>query len=113
MQVECSFSSTFTSACQKVLTLLLGIDMSDLPFELWLHITSFISDSEVWELRAVNRILLEVALDRRFRTVAFYLPFSKPTKSDQWEIRKLRRLTYVVQPDRALVAKLTAEIGTP
>jgi len=75
--------------------------MSDIPLELWFHITSFISDSEVWKLRAVNRILLQVALDRRFRRVTLHLPFSKPTKSKQSELRKLRRLTYVVQPDRA------------
>ncbi|KAH9476717.1 hypothetical protein JR316_0010631 [Psilocybe cubensis] len=43
--------------------------MGNLPYELWLHITSFLNDEEVWMMRSLNRTVRGIVLDRHFRKV--------------------------------------------
>jgi hypothetical protein len=37
--------------------------MAELPYDVWLLITSFLTREEVWRLFSVNRILFSIAMD--------------------------------------------------
>ncbi|PPQ94231.1 hypothetical protein CVT25_006657 [Psilocybe cyanescens] len=41
----------------------------DLPFEIWQHVSSFLSVEEVWVLHGLNRMLRNIALDKRYKCV--------------------------------------------
>ena len=43
--------------------------MVDLPDDVWLHIVTFLTPSDIWRLRSMNRIFLSIALDNRYRVV--------------------------------------------
>jgi len=43
--------------------------MVDLPDEIWLHIATFLTASDSWRLRSMNRSFLGIALDNRYRVV--------------------------------------------
>ncbi|KAG6809096.1 hypothetical protein H0H92_001634 [Tricholoma furcatifolium] len=43
--------------------------MDDLPDEVWLLITDHFSDSDIFQLMGTNRALLNIALDRRYRSI--------------------------------------------
>ncbi|PPQ94236.1 hypothetical protein CVT25_006662 [Psilocybe cyanescens] len=47
--------------------------MDDIPYELWLHITSFLLQDEIWALRSLNKSLFSIAMESRFQTVAVSL----------------------------------------
>jgi len=39
----------------------------DLPTELWLRITHFVSDNDLFRLISVNRLFFDLVTDRRYR----------------------------------------------
>jgi hypothetical protein len=43
----------------------------DLPFEIWLHITSFVPTDQLRRLYAVNRILYAIAMSERYKVIGF------------------------------------------
>lgn len=45
--------------------------MPDLPIELWMHITEFLSIEVVKDLYGVNQALYHLAMDERYREVKF------------------------------------------
>ena len=45
--------------------------MPDLPLELWMNITQFLSTEVVKDLYSVNRALYHLAMDERYREVNF------------------------------------------
>ncbi|KAH9476718.1 hypothetical protein JR316_0010632 [Psilocybe cubensis] len=38
--------------------------MVNLPYELWLHVSFYLTEEEIWEIRNLNRILRSIAFDR-------------------------------------------------
>lgn len=44
--------------------------MSELPPEIWLYISGFLSDTELRDLMAVNRIFYQISLDIRYREIS-------------------------------------------
>uniref|UniRef100_A0A8H7XK54 F-box domain-containing protein n=1 Tax=Psilocybe cubensis TaxID=181762 RepID=A0A8H7XK54_PSICU len=50
----------------------------NLPFEVWQHISSFLSVDEVWVLQGLNRMLRGIALDTRFRCIKVNLSPQHP-----------------------------------
>ena len=49
--------------------------MAELPYDVWLLITSFLTHQEVWRLFSVNRMLFSIAMDEHYRTT--YIGFSR------------------------------------
>jgi hypothetical protein len=67
-----------------------GIPMLDiqLPFDIWLHITSFLSKAELWDIRTLNRVIFDIALDSHYRSVNINLDFCGKKEN----IKSFRRL---------------------
>jgi len=42
--------------------------MTELPYDVWLLITSFLTRNEVWRLLSVNRTLFSIAMDGHYGT---------------------------------------------
>jgi F-box-like len=42
-----------------------------LPFDIWLHIASFLPVSQLRNLYAVNRALFDIAMDERYKEIRF------------------------------------------
>jgi hypothetical protein len=62
-----------------------GIPMLDiqLPFDIWLHITSFLSKAELWDIRTLNRVIFDIALDSHYRSVNINLDFCGRRKTSK------------------------------
>ncbi|KAJ3516806.1 hypothetical protein NLJ89_g896 [Agrocybe chaxingu] len=73
----------------------------DLPYDIWLHITSFLPLSQLKTLYPANSALLEIALDARYRT-EFIGPLAHPDTK-----RALARLTdpFVARRVRTFIFK--------
>jgi len=72
------------------------------PPEIVLHITSFLTDYEAWELREVDSAFLQTALDRRYRTFLVDLsplPGLDTADTVQDRIRRLRCISSTWKPD--------------
>ncbi|KAF8972211.1 hypothetical protein BDZ97DRAFT_1650235 [Flammula alnicola] len=67
--------------------------MQDLPYDVWWHITTFLSSDQIKGLLTVNRLLFGIAMDERYRTSLIGSLFHPDT------LRSLKRL---VDPDVAL-----------
>jgi hypothetical protein len=61
----------------------------DLPYDVWEHITTFLSTEETKKLLDVNRTLFTIAMNKRYRTSTIGSLLQKDTR------RSLARLTYV------------------
>jgi hypothetical protein len=59
-----------------------------LPFDIWLHITSFLSKAELWDIRTLNRLIFDIALDSHYRSVNINLDFCEQKEN----IQSFRRL---------------------
>jgi len=67
-----------------------GTPMPDiqLPFDIWLHIASFLSKAELWDIRTLNRVIFDIALDSHYRSVNINLDFCEQKEN----IQSFRRL---------------------
>jgi len=65
-----------------------GVSMVDFPFDIWLHITSFLSKPELWDIRTINRMVFHIALDNHYRSVNINLDFCEQREN----IQSFRRL---------------------
>jgi len=59
-----------------------------LPFDIWLHIASFLSKAELWDIRTLNRVIFDIALDSHYRSVNINLDFCEQKEN----IQSFRRL---------------------
>jgi len=76
-----------------------------LPFDIWLHITSFLPASQLRNLYGVNHALFEIAMDERYKEMRFdfrsemelirRLRFFKDS-SNEWRVRNLHLLPPLV-----------------
>ena len=73
----------FISSCRED-----GVSMVDIPFDIWLHITSFLSKAELWDIRTINRMVFHIALDNHYRSVNINLDFCEKREN----IQSFRRL---------------------
>ena len=60
-----------------------GVSMVDIPFDIWLHITSFLSKSELWDKRTINHMVFHIALDNHYRPVSINLDFCEQRENIQ------------------------------
>lgn len=51
-----------------------------IPYEIWLHIASFLNKEEIWNLRYLSHVFLDIAMDSRYRTLHFSVRFRKTTE---------------------------------
>ncbi len=81
--------------------------MVELPLEVWLDIGQYLGDGALKKLLEVNRPLLNIALNLRWRAVTF------ETRNLEQAIRLLDRLSYVYPFNdlRSLTNGLTRELG--
>lgn len=69
--------------------------MVPLPYEIWLHITSYLSKDELWRLRYLSHVLFDIAMDNRYKTLDFSIRFRK---SSPEYIHKFGRFRYEHRP---------------
>jgi hypothetical protein len=50
------------------------LSMAELPYDVWLHIVSFLKHEEVWRLLSVNRTLFSIAMDDHYKTTSIGFP---------------------------------------
>jgi hypothetical protein len=48
--------------------------MAELPYDVWLHIISFLNREEVWRLLSINRTLFSIAMDDHYKTTSIGIP---------------------------------------
>jgi hypothetical protein len=54
--------------------------MAELPYDVWLHIISFLNSDEVWRLLSVNRTLFSIAMAEHYKTTYIGFPPFRQTK---------------------------------
>jgi len=79
--------------------------VQDVPYDVWRHITSFLSPDEVKQLYTVNRTLFSLAMDQRYKEAVIGFLFHPDTE------RSLTRLMWVVAS--RCFDKLTPKIRYP
>jgi len=58
--------------------------MAELPYDVWLHIISFLNHDEVWRLLSVNRTLFSIAMAEHYKmSYIGFLPYGIQPKQPQ------------------------------
>jgi len=58
--------------------------MAELPYDVWLHIISFLNRDEVWRLLSVNRTLFSIAMGEHYKTTYIgFPPYKTQAKEPQ------------------------------
>jgi len=56
------------------------MDMQEIPYDVWLIITSHLSSNEIIRLLPINHALFNIAMDERYRTSSIAALHTKGTK---------------------------------
>jgi hypothetical protein len=59
------------------------MDILQLPYDIWLYITSYLSKAELWDVRTLNRVIFDIALDSHYRSVTVNLDFCEQKETTQ------------------------------
>ena len=78
------------------LTTLFEFQTMYLPFDIWLHIASFLPSSQLRNLYTVNHALFEIAMDERYKEIRFDFRSDSEEKLVRTQVRRLRSVLFIM-----------------